>query len=62
MTLPNRRPCITEDVGTFAVTVSYDPKTGCPIEMFMTKRAKIGTDIENILYDLGVTTSKLMQE
>ncbi len=33
--LPNRRPCITTDVGEgLAVTVSFHPVTNTPVEVF----------------------------
>lgn len=65
--LPNRRPCITEDVDAFAVTVSYLPDLtkpdflGAPIEVFITKRAKSGSELECHQFALGVAISKLMQ-
>lgn len=64
---PNRRPCITEKVGRFAVTVSYLPDKrahnlcGAPCEVFITERAKSGTEMEDLLYRIGVTASRLMQ-
>lgn len=61
MTLPNRRPCETSDIGPFSITVSFHPDTGQPVETFFTKRAKSGTELEQHLYDLGVTASKMMQ-
>ena len=66
--IPNRRPCITEKVGKFAVTVSFMPDKrakdlcGTPIEMFVTKRGRSGTELEEDLYDLGTAASKLMQK
>lgn len=59
MDLPNRRETVTEEVGPFAVSVSF--VNGNPVEVFMTKRAKVGTELDDILYELGVTASKLMQ-
>lgn len=59
MPLPTRRPCVTQEVGPFAVTVSF--VDGHPCEMFITKRAKSGTELEEHLYDLGVTASRIMQ-
>lgn len=67
MNLPNRRPCVTEDVDAFAVTVSYLPDLtkpdflGQPCEVFITKRAKSGTELEAHQFQLGVAISKLMQ-
>jgi hypothetical protein len=59
--LQNRRPIVTEEVGPFAISVGFDPDTGHPIEVFITKRAKSGTDLEEILYEIGVAASKIMQ-
>jgi hypothetical protein len=57
--LPNRRVSETADVGKFSVTVSFvDDK---PVEVFITKRAKSGSELEELLYELGVTVSKMMQ-
>ncbi len=61
MTLPNRRPCVHEKVGPFIVTVGFDPRDGKPCEVFISKRAKTGTELDDHLYQLGVTASKLMQ-
>ena len=58
--IPNRRPCITETVGPFAVSVGFDP-WGRAFEVFISARAKSGTELEQHLYDLGVTASKIMQ-
>ena len=62
--LPNRRPCITEDVGMgLSVTVSYHPDTGCPAEVFMSGRGKASDNpMQDALYNLGVKASLLMQE
>jgi hypothetical protein len=65
MTIPNRRPCVTTDIGSgLAVTVSFHPKTGDAVEVFMTKRGnKAGqSELDDAMYKLGVTASKLMQE
>lgn len=64
MTIPNRRPCITTDIGSnLAVTVSFHPQTSEAIEVFMTKRGnKAGeSELDDAMYKLGVTASKLMQ-
>ena len=63
MNLPNRRPCITTDIGAgLAVTVSFHPQTGEAVEVFMTNRGKASeNELTNALYNLGVTASKLMQ-
>ena len=63
--LPNRRPCITTDVGEgIAITVSYHPDTEEPVELFVTSRGKKASDgpMTDALYNLGVTASKLMQK
>lgn len=60
MSLPNRRPSETANVGPFAVTVGFDP-AGHPCEVFITARGKSGTELDSLLYELGVTASKMMQ-
>lgn len=65
MDLPNRRPCVTQDVGMgLSVTVSYHPKTLQPVEVFMTGRGDKASDnpMTEALYEIGVSASKLMQE
>lgn len=57
--LPSRRRTVTENVGPFAVSISF--VDGHPCELFITKRAKSGTELEEHLYELGVTASKIMQ-
>ncbi len=59
--LSNRRPCVHERVGPFIVTVGFDPRDGKPCEVFISKRAKTGTELDSHLYEIGVTASKLMQ-
>ena len=63
MNLPNRRPCVTTDIGAgLAVTVSFHPHTGEAVEVFMTGRGKASENsLTEALYQLGVTASKLMQ-
>ena len=63
MNLPNRRPCVTTDIGAgLAVTVSFHPQTGEAVEVFMTGRGKASENsLTDALYQLGVTASKLMQ-
>ena len=64
MNIPNRRPCITTDIGSgLAVTVSFHPQTNEAIEVFMSKRGhRAGqSELDDAMYNLGVTTSKLMQ-
>jgi len=63
--LPNRRPCVTEDIGMgMSVTVSYHPKTGQAVEVFMSGRGDKASDnpMTEALYNLGVRASLLMQE
>ena len=39
--LPNRRPCITTDVGEgVSITISYHPDTEEPVELFVTGRGR----------------------
>lgn len=61
--VPNRRPCITTNVGAgMAVTVSFCPQTGEAIEVFMSQRGKASdNELTEAMYNLGVTASKLMQ-
>ena len=59
--LPNRRPAEHFTVGPFVVTVGFNPNTGSPCEVFISSRGKSGTQLDNWLYELGVTTSKIMQ-
>ena len=65
MTLPNRRLCVTEQIGPFAVSVGFIPDSGgewtVPAEVFITSRGKTGTELDNHLYELGVAVSKMMQ-
>ena len=61
--IPNRRPCVTTDVGEgLAVTVSFHPKTGEAVEVFMTGRGKASDNpIQDALYNMGGKASELMQ-
>lgn len=62
--LPNRRPCISEEIGEgMVVTVSYHPQSGEPVEVFLTGRGYKASDnpMTSALYKLGVTASKLIQ-
>lgn len=62
--LPNRRPCITTDVGEgLAVTVSFHPETAIPIEVFLCSRGRKASDgpMTDALYNIGVEVSKIMQ-
>lgn len=64
MSLPNRRPCVTTELGMgLAVTVSFHPHTGEAVEVFMTGRGKASdNEMQNVLYNMGVEVSKLMQK
>ena len=61
--IPNRRPCVTTDVGEgLAVTVSFHPKTGEAVEVFMTGRGKASDNpMQDALYNMGGKASELMQ-
>jgi len=65
--LPWRRPCLTEKVDGFAVTVSYDPRPlfhegrAVPCEAFITNRAKSGSELEAHQVELSIAMSKMMQ-
>ena len=64
MDLPNRRPCITTDVGEgLAVSVSYHPETKEAVEVFVSSRGKKASDgpISDALYNLGVQVSSIIQ-
>ena len=61
--LPNRRPCESEDVGEgMTVTVSFHPQSGEPVEVFLTGRGQASdSPMADALYRLGVSASKMMQ-
>jgi len=63
--IPARRFSVTEQVGPFAVTVGFkqgpDGEWSVPFEVFITQRAKSGSELDDHLYELGVKASKLMQ-
>tara|TARA_R110002167_G_scaffold158510_1_gene353718 strand:- start:21 stop:272 length:252 start_codon:yes stop_codon:yes gene_type:complete len=61
--IPNRRPCYTTEVGEgLAVTVSFHPDSGEPIEVFITGRGKASNSpMQDALYNMGVQASELMQ-
>ena len=64
MDLPNRRPCITTDVGEgLAVSVSYQPETKEAVEVFVSSRGKKASDgpMSDALYNLGVQVSSIIQ-
>jgi len=64
--MPDRRASVTESVKgegfSFAVTVGFHPIYGTPLEVFLTQRGKSGSALEETLFDLGVTASKMMQD
>lgn len=57
--VPDRRESINADVGPFTISVGFVDNR--PVEMFVTARGKSGTHLDDILYELGVTASKMMQ-
>ena len=64
MDLPNRRPCVTTDVGEgLAVSVSYHPETNEAVEVFVSSRGKNASDgpMTDALYNLGVQVSSIIQ-
>ena len=64
MDLPNRRPCVTTDVGEgLAVSVSYQPETNEAVEVFVSSRGKKASDgpMTDALYNLGVQVSSIIQ-
>ena len=64
MELPNRRPCVTTDVGEgLAVSVSYHPETNEAVEVFVSSRGKKASDgpMTDALYNLGVQVSSIIQ-
>ena len=64
MDLPNRRPCVTTDVGEgLAVSVSYHPETNEAVEVFVSSRGKKASDgpMTDAVYNLGVQVSSIIQ-
>lgn len=65
MSAPNRRHSVTQQVGPFAVTVGFtQDHTGAwtvPFEVFITARGKSGTELDELLYEMGTTASAMMQ-
>ena len=59
--IPNRRPCINTRTENFHFSVSFDPYTSYPVDMFITGRGKVGQELDVELYELTVKASKLMQ-
>jgi hypothetical protein len=58
--LPTRRHAVNVEVGPFVATIGFRDN-GNPCEVFFTARGKSGTDIDDLLYELGVAISKAMQ-
>ena len=64
MDLPNRRRCVTTDVGEgLAVSVSYHPETNEAVEVYVSSRCKKASDgpMTDALYNLGVQVSSIIQ-
>jgi len=59
--MKNRRHAVTFSKGPFTVTVGFNPETAAPCELFFTSRGKSGTDLDTILYEIGITASLIMQ-
>lgn len=63
--LPQRRHCVTEQIGPFAVSVGFiqdhNGQWTVPCEVFVAARGKTGTELDDHLYEIGVKASKLMQ-
>jgi len=63
--IPDRRFTKTQKVGPFAVSVGFtQDATGgwtVPCEVFVTVRGKIGSELDDHLYEIGVAASKMMQ-
>ena len=62
--LSDRRPCTTVQIASgYSVTVGFDPVSLQPVEVFITQRGKASnSEMEQVLYDIGVEASKLMQQ
>lgn len=58
--LPSRRRCVNVEVGPFVIAVGFT-EDHSPCEVFFTARGKSGTDIDDLLYEMGVAISKTMQ-
>ena len=63
--LSNRRPTETVTANTrfgrIHCSISLHPETGLPCEMFFTGRGTTGSEIEDILLELGIGLSKALQ-
>lgn len=66
---PTRLPSETYDltlrvgdgVHNLAVSFVRDPRTGAVVELIFVERGKIGHGLDNMLRDLGVQISRLLQ-
>ena len=61
MTLHNRREVIHERVGPFIVSIGFDPKDGRVCEVFFSKRSKPGSELDDVLYEMGTVISRYIQ-
>ena len=60
----NRRPSVIINCGEgLVVSVSFDPETGKPFDVFLVGRGYKASDVplNQALYDAGVNISKIMQ-
>ena len=60
----NRRPSINMNCGQgLIVSVSFDPETGKPFDVFLVGRGYKASDVplNQALYEAGVNISKIMQ-
>ena len=62
---PNRRFSVNEQVGPFVVTVGFTQDHRgdwtVPFEAFISARGRSGTELDEHLYNVGVSISKIMQ-
>jgi hypothetical protein len=70
MKIPNRRENVTVEKDGFAMTISFLPematlpsgeKIRVPCEVFFSKRARDGSDLDLNQRDLSIEVSKVMQ-
>jgi hypothetical protein len=59
--LPTRRPSVTVTGEYLSASVSFDPRTGAPCEVFFVSRGKTGTDLNEELEELSIQISRIMQ-
>lgn len=59
--MTTRYPSENVEVGPFVAKVDFDPATGAPHAVFIMKRSRSGTDLDNFLYDLSTQISRVMQ-